>query len=223
MKSRLYIDGNNIVRSNPSLALLEQRDGAVAARDELLTLVRRWADRHGDWDVELVFDGGRDGGGDVELFGPVTVRFAWDRSADELILDSATHAVSLGAPVRIASSDRGVRVPGAAWVVAEDFYDELARRPKAAKPVVADQPPEARGLVAHLAAAGHIPASAKGDRRVVDALAAVWDYYVHSGKASGKVAKQLEVTLREVTKVTPDPDPEKQVLRAVKAFLDKTP
>ncbi len=217
MARRVFVDAMNLIRGEPSLARLEDTQGPAAARRALLRLCRDYIARSGD-DNEyiIVFDGGDDNSNESLDDPALLVRYAGERSADEVIIEQATDAQALGYQAWVVSNDNEVRAAGSHVVRPEVFYEALIRRPPPTAPVSRDI--LARRLVAHLAARGHVPTAA--DDGLVSVVKDLLDYYLPAASMQ-KLAKKIEAVLRERTRVTPDPDPQKTVQRELKVFLEQ--
>ncbi|MCZ7584628.1 MAG: NYN domain-containing protein [Deltaproteobacteria bacterium] len=180
--ARYFIDGTNVIRTNLSLAKIETERGGEAAREALLRLIeRRSSNSDADWTV--VFDGGRTGAADVERRGDLTIRYAWDRSADEIVLEDARNALAVGAETIVVSSDQALHLRGAHAVLAQDFYEDLLRK-KAPSPARADAGAGAR-LLAYLAERGVVDEKTARDAALGAALSGQLDYFLPRTRRSG--------------------------------------
>ncbi len=217
---RTIIDGYNVIRTNPSGSRLEQTQGGEAARQWLIDHCFRALPPGEHWTV--VFDGdgigsSRDAGG-AEL----TVRFAAPETADEMIRDLGFHAAALGASCLIVSSDNDVRIEGCAFQDSSDFYDYLLRHaPRHSAPPADDALLMVDKLLAYLVECGHIKSGDCIPAATADALRVFFRYFGQLNHKPQKIARQVEIMLREGFRLLPDPDPEKAVFRNIKSFFDK--
>jgi predicted RNA-binding protein with PIN domain len=130
------IDGHNLILTVQSLAERLEFDGKRASREEAEDLVLRWAERSGDMNAHVVYDGekfpGSHPGNRDE--GPLRVRFTDPPAeADDLIVFGAKEAVDRGDTVTVVTADkdlgRKAKRAGARVVSTEDFFFELKRAP----------------------------------------------------------------------------------------------
>jgi len=219
MSRRVLIDAMNVIRTNPSLARVEDELGNAAARRELLRLCGEYIAREGGGaEYAIVFDGGDSGLDDAAGLGLMVVICSGEKTADEIIIEKAEDARALGHEAWIVSNDAEVRAAGTHAIRAEDFYDELLRRPVLRESDSKNE--QAKRLVAHLVAAGHLPSNAVSDAGLAADLARHLEYYSDAMPLQ-KLAKKLESIFREHARVGPDPDPQKTFLRELKAFFGK--
>jgi predicted RNA-binding protein with PIN domain len=219
MSRRVYVDAMNVIRTNPSLARVEDERGNIAARRELLRLCREYLAREGgSAEYTVVFDGGDSGLDDAEDSGSLVVICSGEKTADEIIIEKAEDARALGHEAWIVSNDAEVRAAGTHTIRSEDFYDDLIRRPTPREPESQDE--LAKRLVAHLVAAGHLPSNAASNSGLAADLARHLEYY-SGAMPRQKLSKKLEAVFREHTRVEPDPDPQKSFHRELKAFFGK--
>jgi predicted RNA-binding protein with PIN domain len=227
-EKRIFIDAWNVIRTTPSLAQHERSKGNAAARARFLEQVARAFERESaasEWVV--VFDGSSDGHGEWEKAGGALVRYCAPRSADDVIVEMAADAVAAGAETVIVSNDRAVEHPGARRMLTTDFEERLLSgapifaEAKVAPPPVRRGAPKVTALVEHLMRAGHLAPGAAGDAKLHEALRHALDYASVGAGAANKTAKRLEKQLRALTRVSPDPDPEKTLFRSLKAFFEK--
>ncbi len=228
MSAIILIDAWNLVRTTPSLAKTEVRDGNAAARKTLIALVREAAEREApDVAWELVFDGASDHAGSIERAGRVTVIWCAPRSADEVIVERARDSVALGRKTLIVSNDREVRTDGADAMWTVDFHEHLLQREPIFETVTRTEArpkakaPTGGALADFLVERGHL-------RRVdrtpkLEADLKHWIEYVKIGASTpNKLAKRIETHLRAAARIEPDPDPEKKLYRALKEFFERS-
>ncbi len=227
MAAIILIDAWNFVRTTPSLAKIEERDGNAAARQTLIEQVREAAERESpDVAWELVFDGASDHAGSIERVGRVTVIWCAPRSADEVIVERARDSVALGRKTLIVSNDREVRAPGAEAMWTVDFHEHLLQREPIFESAVAPKKsargraPTGGALATFLVERGHLK---DADRTAkLEADLKHWIDYVKIGaNAPNKIAKKIETQLRQSLRIFPDPDPEKAVYRSLKEFFER--
>ncbi|MCC6157935.1 MAG: NYN domain-containing protein [Deltaproteobacteria bacterium] len=227
MAAIILIDAWNLIRTTPSLAKTEERDGNAAARRRLIEQVREAAERESpDVAWELVFDGASDHAGSIERVGRVTVIWCAPRSADEVIVERAKDSVALGRKTLIVSNDREVRAEGADAMWTVDFHEHLLQREPIFESVpAAGKPPKSRtptggALATFLVERGHLK---RADRtaKLEEDLKHWIDYVKIGANAPNKLAKRIEIQLRGSLQLHPDPDPEKTVYRSLKEFFGR--
>ena len=215
MKQLWLIDAYNIIRSNPTLAAFEQKQGTPATVNHFVDLCRQVQPPDEQW---IVFF---DGPGQVQAFEEpaMEVLFSGELTADELIIDKARYLLSQGKEVVIASSDFDLYEKGAQKNNAYEFYDRLMTRPAQA---AVDQPVPVNpaDVLVFLKNAGHLPADYEPPTPLVSELAQVLEYFGESiGKKANKAAAQIQTAVARHAPLSPNPDPEKQIQRALKAYL----
>ena len=239
MPGRIFIDAMNVIRSNPSLARLEEKSGNRAAQLELIRLVRQYAERRDGTDCTLVFDGPATAAIEANPGRSTLIIYSEDEKADQVIIRLAQDAVALGYGTLIVSNDAEVRAEGANFMRAEQFYEILLRRPAPKNEIspeaefyeqwfqsAASRAPEgldeiARRLIATLVENRLLPASMIGDQRLKAELADLLKDCSAQRLSLPKVAKKLESFLATRSTAAPKPDPQKLTLRALKTILAK--
>jgi predicted RNA-binding protein with PIN domain len=216
----VLIDALNVIRHNVSLAQLESRESTMVAAARFIGLCAESIGQSEKWLV--VFDG--PGDPEHRKIGNSTleVLYAAALSADEVIIDRARYAMNEGRQVTVVSSDAELVELGADSISAFDFYDRLISR----NPVHEPEPERiltSTEICDALKEAGHLSPDFSPSRPLTTDLQSVLDYYQEtlSEKAS-KAAPKIEAALRRHVSVSPEPDPEKSVFRALKKIL-KTP
>jgi len=212
------IDGYNIIRTNPSLERIEQAEGMEAARVQLCRMCSQKAPANDRFII--FFDGDSEPMADI---GSVEVRFSGLQKADAIIEEQANAAIYHGEKVFIATSDQDISVEGAAKINAYDFYEMLISRrnpfPSGEKEDHSkDSSTKAIQMMNWLVKQGHIPVNALQIPNLIKMI-----QYLLSGSdiKPQKLAAKIEKLLRSSCKVTPDPDPEKVIFRALKNYFQK--
>lgn len=220
MSRRVFIDAMNVIRSDPSLARIEDKHGSAAAKRELMRLIRLYMEREGsDAEHTVVFDGMDSNPMEVESAGMLHVIYSCERTADEVIIEKADDARALGHEAWIVSNDAEVCSAGTQTIRSEEFYETLIHRRAPREPVAKND--LAKRLVAHLVAAGRLPSNATNDSGLVADLARHLEYYLQGTVSAQKLAKKLESVFHDHTNVTPDPDPQKIFYRELKGFFSR--
>lgn len=217
MMKLFLIDAYNVIRHSPSLALFENRNGTPPTVKHFVELCKKAIPDAEHWIV--VFDGP----GDPQVIqgknNKLEVLFSGEISADEIIIDKARYALAQGVITSIASTDFAVYEPGVEKISAYDFYDLLMTRPAAMQET---SPGEITAplIIDEMKKAGHLPATAKADRRLIAGIRKILEYYCEtlSDKAN-KAARRIEQLLSESTTLSPSPDPEKEIQRKLKEIL----
>jgi hypothetical protein len=216
---RRFIDGYNVIRTNPTGSRIEQVHGTRAARQWLIDLCSRTLADGEHWTV--VFDGdgaplSRDAGGAT-----LTVRYAAPLTADDVIRDLAFHAHSVGASCTIVSSDRDVRLDGCEHQGSDDFYDSLLRYSGQRAPAPAEDAGKIlEKLLAYLSECGHIDTKSCIATATRTALEELIAYHASEKLRPQKLARDIENILREGVRLSPWPDPEKMAFRSIKHFFE---
>jgi predicted RNA-binding protein with PIN domain len=229
MKQPLFlIDAYNIIRNNPSLALFEEESGTPATIQRFTAMCweamvegEQWVvafDGHGEPETRTDKPGCR-----------LEIHFSGDLKADDILLDQARFALTEGRKVILATSDFEVYEEGVEKMNAYEFYDLLVSRPllEQEHEQPAATPPSSFSIkpmqvLSPLQESGHVPWGAEKEKGLLLEIQQILEYYGESiAKKANKAATRIEKALRKETTLTPDPDPEKVVQRAIKELLRK--